>query len=604
MRTFLRVASFLRPYWWLFFLSLLTNAVLGAFGALSMAVVEPVLGTLFGTGSAAAHTSKDASSLKEKVFALLFGWLIAPEPTTTLLQLAGFIVALFVVKNIVKYAAGQINVRLGEWVIRDMRQLVFSRMVQLPLSFFNRSKTGELMALVIGEVGAMHSTLVPFMATLIRAPIEIALLLGLLLTLSPMLTLIALSTSIGTLVVIRIARQYLRRYSQRMQHAAAQYTSTLQEGISSIRTVKAFNAEQQILSRFWEDVQRYVRSAIKLTAVNDMVPAISETLAIAALAVVLYVGGLEVFSGNMRGADLMTFLFALFAIMAPVASLTGIPGQIQRGLVAAERVFTVVDSAATVCDGSLACPPLRQAIRFDNVWYRYDSERYVLRGVSIEIPRGKRVALVGVSGSGKSTLVDLLVRFYEPSDGCISYDGTDIRSFRLDSYRRRFGVVSQDAVLFNDTIAANIALANPGASREEIERAARLAHAHEFIVTLPQGYDTVVGDRGIRLSGGQRQRIAIARALLADPDILIFDEATSALDSESEAQVQQAIAEVLHHRTALVIAHRLSTVRDADIIYVLDRGEIVEVGTHEELVSRPGGIYSSLYALQTEGMRL
>lgn len=604
MRTFLRVASFLRPYWWLFFLSLLTNAVLGAFGALSMAVVEPVLGTLFGTGSAAAHTSKDASSLKEKVFALLFGWLIAPEPTTTLLQLAGFIVALFVVKNIVKYAAGQINVRLGEWVIRDMRQLVFSRMVQLPLSFFNRSKTGELMALVIGEVGAMHSTLVPFMATLIRAPIEIALLLGLLLTLSPMLTLIALSTSIGTLVVIRIARQYLRRYSQRMQHAAAQYTSTLQEGISSIRTVKAFNAEQQILSRFWEDVQRYVRSAIKLTAVNDMVPAISETLAIAALAVVLYVGGLEVFSGNMRGADLMTFLFALFAIMAPVASLTGIPGQIQRGLVAAERVFTVVDSAATVCDGSLACPPLRQAIRFDNVWYRYDSERYVLRGVSIEIPRGKRVALVGVSGSGKSTLVDLLVRFYEPSDGCISYDGTDIRSFRLDSYRRRFGVVSQDAVLFNDTIAANIALANPGASREEIERAARLAHAHEFIVALPQGYDTVVGDRGIRLSGGQRQRIAIARALLADPDILIFDEATSALDSESEAQVQQAIAEVLHHRTALVIAHRLSTVRDADIIYVLERGEIVEVGTHEELVSRPGGIYSSLYALQTEGMRL
>lgn len=260
--------------------------------------------------------------------------------------------------------------------------------------FFNRSKTGELMALVIGEVGAMHSTLVPFMATLIRAPIEIALLLGLLLTLSPMLTLIALSTSIGTLVVIRIARQYLRRYSQRMQHAAAQYTSTLQEGISSIRTVKAFNAEQQILSRFWEDVQRYVRSAIKLTAVNDMVPAISETLAIAALAVVLYVGGLEVFSGNMRGADLMTFLFALFAIMAPVASLTGIPGQIQRGLVAAERVFTVVDSAATVCDGSLACPPLRQAIRFDNVWYRYDSERYVLRGVSIEIPGANELPLL------------------------------------------------------------------------------------------------------------------------------------------------------------------------------------------------------------------
>lgn len=604
MRTFFRVAGFLRPYWWLFLLSILANALLGTFGALSMAVVEPVLGTLFGTGSVVAHASNATASLKEKVFALLFGWLIAPEPTKTLLHLAGFIIALFVVKNIVKYAAGQINVRLGEWVIRDMRQLVFARMVQLPMSFFNRSKTGELMSLILGEVGTMHSTLVPFMVTLIRVPIEIALLLGLLLTLSPKLTLIALSTSAGTLLVIRTARRYLRRYSQRMQYAAAQYTSTLQEGISSIRTVKAFSAEQHVLSRFWEEVQRYVRSAIKLTAVNDMVPAISETLAIGALAVVLYVGGLEVFSGNMRGSDLMTFLFALFAIMAPVASLTGIPGQIQRGLVAAERVFTVVDSAATVSDGSLTCPPLQHAIRFDNVWYRYDSERYVLRGVCIEIPRGKRVALVGVSGSGKSTLVDLLVRFYEPVHGCITYDGVDIRSFRLDSYRRRFGVVSQDAVLFNDTIAANIALANPAATREEIEHAARLAHAHEFIVALPDGYDTLVGDRGIRLSGGQRQRIAIARALLAKPDILIFDEATSALDSDSEAQVQRAIADVLRDRTALIIAHRLSTIRDADVIYVLDHGEIVEVGTHEELVSRRGGIYSSLYALQTEGVRV
>jgi subfamily B ATP-binding cassette protein MsbA len=603
MRTFFRVAGFLRPYWWLFVLSLVGNALLGATSALSMAVIEPVLSTLFGTGSAAMHTS-GTSSLKDKVFAMLFGWLLAPNPMQTMLQLAGFIIALFVVKNAVKYGTSQLNVRLGEWVIRDMRHLVFSRLIQLPVSFFNRTRTGELMALVTNEVGTMHSTLVPFMVTLIRAPMEIVLLLGLLLALSPKLTLIALSTSGATLLVIRTARRYLRRYSQRMQHAAAQYTSTLQEGIAAIRIVKAFGAEQRLQLRFWDDLQRYVRSAVKLTSVNDLIPAIGETLAIAALAVVLYVGGQEVFSGAMRGADLMTFLFALFAIMAPIASLTGVPGQIQRGLVAAERVFAIVDSAAELEDGTVECPPLNRSVRFEQVSFSYDEERTVLRNITLELERGKTVALVGISGSGKSTIADLLVRFYDPTKGRITYDGIDIRTFRTASYRRRFGVVSQDAVLFNDTVAANIALAKPDASMEEIERVARIAHAHEFIVQLPEGYNTLIGDRGVRLSGGQRQRLAIARALLAEPDILIFDEATSALDSESELLVQQAIAEVLRNRTALIIAHRLSTVRDADVIYVLDRGTIVEAGTHEELLARSDGVYAMLYTLQTEGVRL
>lgn len=602
MRTFLRVAAFVRPYWWMLLLSIVGNAALGAFGAVSMAVIEPVLSTLFGIGSAASPSTPQ-SSLKERVFATLFGWLIAPDPMTTLLHLAGFIVAMFVAKNLVKYATGQIGVRLGEWIIRDMRQLVFSRLIELPVGYFNRSKTGELISLVTTEVGLMHSSLLPFMVTLVRAPIEILLLLGLLVTLSPKLTLIALSTSAGTLLVIRIARRYLRRYSQRMQQAVAQYTSTLQESIAGIRIVKAFRAEPRVQERFWHDLQRYVRSAIKLTAVNDMVPAIGETLAIGALAVVLYVGGTEVFAGTMRGSDLMTFLFALFAIMAPVASLTGIPGQIQRGLVAAERVFAVLDSAAQLRDGTQDCPPLRAAIVFDRVSFSYDSTRTVLHDVTIRLERGKKVALVGISGSGKSTIADLLVRFYDPTAGRILYDGTDIRSFRVASYRQRFGVVSQDAMLFNDTVAANIALAKPDATRQEIERAARIAHAHEFIVELPDGYDTLIGDRGVRLSGGQRQRIAIARAILAEPDILIFDEATSALDSESEVLVQQAIADVLRNRTALVIAHRLSTVRDADVIYVLDRGRVVEVGTHEELIANSNGIYATLYALQTEGAR-
>lgn len=603
MKTFLRVAGFLRPYWLLFVLTLVCNAILGGIGALSMAVIEPVLSTLFGESTQQIQTGTMTASLKDKVFTFLFGWLVAGDPIRTLSNLAVFIIGLFVVKNALKYAVGQLNVRLGEWVISDMRHLVFSRLVQLPVSYFNRTRAGELIALVTSEVGTMHGTLVPFMITLIRTPIEIALLFALLVTLSPKLTLIALSTSAGTLVLIRIARRYLRRYSQRMQQSAALLTSTLQEGVSGIHTVKAFGAEEHIVQRFRDELNRYVRSAIKLTAVNDMVPTIGEVLAIAALAVVLYIGGLEVFSGAMRGADLMTFLFALFAIMAPIASLTGVPGQIQRGLVAAERVFAVVDSAAQLLDGVRECRPLRQSLRLENVSFSYDGERTVLHNVTIELERGKTVALVGISGSGKSTIADLLVRFYDPTQGRVIYDGVDVREFTIASYRQRFGVVSQDAVLFNDTVAANIALGKPRATMEEIEHAARLAHAHEFIVRLPEGYNTRIGDRGVQLSGGQRQRLAIARALLMQPDILIFDEATSALDSESEYLVQQAIAQVLRNRTALIIAHRLSTVRDADYIYVLDRGRVVQVGTHHELLAQPDGIYATLYALQTESVR-
>lgn len=602
MRTFLRVVSFLRPYWWLFLLTFVGNVLLGSIGALTMAIIEPVLGTLFGTNTAATP-SGGGTSLKERVFSVLFGWLVDADRAATLVHLAWFIVGLFVVKNIVKYVSGQLNVRLSEWVIRDMRQLVFARLLALPVSFFNRSKAGELIALVTSEVNTMHSGLMPFVATLVRAPVEILLLLALLVTISPMLTLVALSTSVGTLLLIRTARHYLRQYSKRMQHAAAQYTSTLQEGVTGIRIIKAFGAEHRLTVRFASDLERYVRSAVKLTAVSDLVPAIGETLAITALAVVLVVGGHQVFNGTLRGADLMTFLFALFAIMAPVASLVGVPGQVQRGIVAAERVFTIVDTADRPGDGTAECPPLDRQIRFEHVHFSYDGKRAVLEDITLELPRGKTVALVGLSGSGKSTIADLLVRFYDPHQGQILYDGTDIRTFRLESYRHRFGVVAQDTMLFNDTVAANIALAKPDASAEEIERVARLAHAHEFIVQLPQGYNTLVGDRGVQLSGGQRQRIAIARALLAEPDVLIFDEATSALDSESEMLVQQAIGEVLRDRTALVIAHRLSTVRDADVIYVLDRGRIVEQGTHAELLSHEG-MYATLYALQTEGVRL
>ncbi|MBL7975810.1 MAG: ABC transporter ATP-binding protein, partial [Candidatus Kapabacteria bacterium] len=386
--------------------------------------------------------------------------------------------------------------------------------------------------------------------------------------------------------------------ASRMSDANAGFMTTLQEGISGIRIIKAFNGEGIIGKRFRQHSVDYLRNSVKMTRVNDLVPSISEIFVIAALCVVLYVGGDMVFAvpQQMKGAELMTFLFALFAIMSPVNAITSVPSNIQRGLVAAEKVYAVIDQEPTIIDGTQTITSFKENVTFNNVTFAYNTDD-VVKNVTLSIPYGKKVALVGASGSGKSTLVDLLIRFYDPKSGTITMDGLDIKNLTLESYRSRFGIVSQEAILFNDTIANNIAFGAKEINQSDIENAARIAYADEFIKHLPDGYNTYIGDRGVMLSGGQRQRIAIARAIAQNPDILIFDEATSALDSESEKIVQNAINNVLENRTAVIVAHRLSTIINADLIVVFDRGVIAEQGTHKELIDM-NGIYKRLYTIQ------
>jgi subfamily B ATP-binding cassette protein MsbA len=299
----------------------------------------------------------------------------------------------------------------------------------------------------------------------------------------------------------------------------------------------------------------------------------------------------------MKAHELMTFLFALFSIMSPIAQITSTPAMIQRGLVAAHSIFAVMDKSPEVKDGISICPPLQSNITFNDVTFSYDGNNNVLENISLTVKKGEKIALVGQSGSGKSTMSDLVIRLYDPTLGTITIDDMPITSYTIDSYRSHFGIVSQEAFLFNDTIAANIGFGSD-ADQNAIIEAAKIAHAHTFIMELPNGYDTVIGDRGVLLSGGQRQRLAIARALARRPEILIFDEATSALDAESERIVQDAIANVLNDRTAIIIAHRLSTIIDADRIYVFEKGRIIESGTHKELLAL-GGIYASMCALQS-----
>ncbi|MFN3781851.1 MAG: ABC transporter ATP-binding protein, partial [Candidatus Kapaibacteriota bacterium] len=419
----------------------------------------------------------------------------------------------------------------------------------------------------------------------------------LLLSISPFLSLIAFSSSIATIGILRISTYYLRKYANRMQVAMADFTTVLQETLSGIRIIKGYNYEESIKHKFFDKTNKYYRSSIKYQSVISLVPSINEIFAIIALVVVFLVGGNSVLNNEMRGEDLMLFLFALFSIMSPIATIVHNISQFQRGLISIKRVFNILEQERKVISTNEKPAKFDEELVFDHVSFSYNTE-LVLKDISIHIKKGKKIALVGASGSGKSTVVDLLIRFYDPTSGVILLDGVDIKEYDTKSYRKLFGFVSQEIILFNDTIRNNILIGNPEATEDEILEACKVSNSYNFIMKLPDGLDTVIGERGVMLSGGERQRLAIARAIIRKPEILIFDEATSSLDSESEKVVQEAIDSILKNKTAIIVAHRLSTIVNADEIRVFDNGQIVEQGNHQQLLAMKGTYYK-LYNLQS-----
>lgn len=603
MALIIRVLGFLKGYRHLLILSIFFNAVFSLLDAAAIAIIQPVFEVLFGTKTpvvtqsiAATPDTSFLTGIKNGFYDFLRTLTFGDTPFDTLFRLSLMLFGIFLIKNIFKLLSSLINTRFTENVVKTMRDSLFSKIVSLSMDFFNSRKVGDLMSLTTNDISVMHGGISPILYTLFREPIQIIFFVALLLSFSPKLTLIAFSTSIFSVVLIRFSVKYLKRYSHRMHDAVAGYTTALVETLSGIRIIKSLNAESSARNRFSHETQRYVNAAMKNQVIASLIPSINELTAIAALSVVLYMGGVEVYNSNMKGEELLTFLFALFAVMKPIASLTEMPAHVQRGLAAAERVFSVLDLLPSVRGGTRTINGFTSSLTFTNVTFAY-GERNAVENASLIIPKSKKIALVGSSGSGKSTLADLAIRFYDPQKGTVQIDGIDVKEYTLESYRSLFGVVSQESILFNDTIANNIRLAAPNADMDEVIRVAKIAHAHEFISALPHGYATYVGDRGMLLSGGQKQRIAIARALLHRPEIVIFDEATSALDSVSELAVQEAINEVLSQQTAIIIAHRLSTIVDCDCIYVFDKGKIVEEGTHAELIAMQG-IYKHLYDIQ------
>ncbi len=566
-------------------------------------VIQPVLEALFNPESMNSHpllsnNESISATIKQWFFTTVLDIVQSDSHSTTLFHLGLLILFLFILKNLTKYLGNNVNVRLGEGISKSIRDQLFKKMMSLSMDYFNRSKVGDNISFITNSVATMNGAVSPLFLTVFRQPIEIALFLAVLFSYSPFLTMIAFSTSIGSLLIIKLSTKAIKMYASRMLFSMHALTSLIQEMISGIRLVKTTASEDKATTQFEQETQRYVKASVKNQKLVDLVPVLNEILAISALCAVLYVGGNQVYDKELKPQELMTFLFALFSIMSPIAQLTNTPAVIQKGIVAAETVFDIIDQQPTVKNGNTSIHTFTSSISVDNLHFSYDGNHEVLHDIHLSIDKGKTIALVGQSGSGKSTMSDLIVRLYDPNKGSICIDGINIKEFSIEEYRQLFGIVSQDSFLFNDTIAENICFGKNIISEDEMIYAAKMANAHDFIISLPMGYQTKIGDRGVLLSGGQKQRLAIARALVRKPQILIFDEATSALDAESEHLVQEAIHNLLHGRTALIIAHRLSTIIDADCIYVFDNGSIAESGTHKELLEK-GGIYFRLCSLQT-----
>ncbi len=598
---FLKSFTFAKPFVGLFLLTILLNTIFSSLTAATVATIKPIFELIFNSKLLPEQLSDNVSvfaEIKSHFFLFIKNLIVSKSGIhNTLLNLSIFIIILFILKNFFKYLGSITNAKLEESIIRYIRNSIFSKLISLDLSYFNATKAGTVISTITNDVNVVNSTTVSAFTGLLREVIQVILYLFLLLSISPLLTLIAFSSSIVTILILRISTDYLRRYANRMQGAMADFTSVLQETLSGIKIIKSYNFENKIKEKFFEKTRKYYRSSIKYQSVISLVPALNEIFAVFALVVVFLIGGNFVLQNNMRAEDLMLFLFALFSIMSPVATIVHNISQFQRGIVSTQRVFNILEQEIYIHSGKKQIKNFKNSIEFKNVSFGYNSE-LVLKNINFKIPKGKKVALVGASGSGKSTIVDLIVRFYDPTEGRILIDEVDIRDLDQISYRKLFGIVSQEIILFNDTIRNNILIGNPEATEDDIINVCKISNSYNFIMKLPDGFDTIIGERGVMLSGGERQRIAIARALIRNPQILIFDEATSALDSESEKVVQEAITYSLKDKTAIIVAHRLSTIIDADEIIVFENGEIVEQGTHQSLLDKKG-FYAKLYSLQT-----
>ena len=606
-KTFSRVLTYVKPYWGSIVLNLVFNLMTIFFSLFSFALVGPFLTLLFKEGAVEVVAKPEFSFTSDYLMGYL-NWFMSSLIASggkyhALVFMCLLLLAAFFFRNLGRFFACYFmaNVRVG--AVHDLRRDVYNKILILPLSFYHSRQKGDTIARITTDVQEVEVSILNYLEMLIKDPLTILFFFFFMVTLSPKLTLFVLIVlPLAGLLIGKVGKM-LKKESKEGQAKLAGIISTVEETISGLRIIKAFNAIRYSSDKFEEQNSDYTKVLRGIHRKRDMSSPMSEFLSSAVVILVLWFGGKLILGGgnHIDAGSFISYIVVFSQIITPAKSFSQGYYNVQKGIASAERIFEILDAEEVITEkeNAIEIKDFKDSIEYKDVHFSYGKDE-VLKGIDLKIPKGKFVALVGESGGGKSTMADLLPRFYEVDAGAVCIDGHDIRDYKIGDLRNLMGVVSQETILFNDTVFNNIAFGMKDVSKEQVIEAAKIANAHEFIMELEHGYDTRIGDRGMNLSGGQRQRLSIARAVLKNPPILILDEATSSLDTESERLVQDALAKVMSQRTSIVIAHRLSTIQYADEIVVLQKGQIIERGKHDDLIAF-GGVYKKLTDLQSIG---
>lgn len=605
MNYFKKILRFAIPYKRFAVLNIICNIFYALFSTLSFLALIPVIQILFDkTKRVAVEPHYDGlGSLKDYVvdsFNYQVTQRVNEDEVSALLFVCGIVVLLFFLKNLFGYLAAFFITFLRNGVLKDVRNAIYDKILSLPVSYFSEKRKGDTISRITADVNEVQYSFLSILELIVREPLTIIFTITAMLIMSPTLTLFVFIFLPISGFIISLIGKRLKSQSDQAQQENGHFLSLVEETLSSLKIIKGFNAEDKFRDKFHESTGRLKRILDSLINRQNLASPTSEFLGIFVIVIILWFGGnMVLVEGTLDGATFIAFMGLAYNILTPAKQISKATYSVKKGDAAAERIFQVLETESNIRDSKNAVEKqnFEEAIEIENINFRYEDDN-VLKNFSIKVPKGSTVALVGQSGSGKSTIANLVTRFYDVNEGAIKIDGIDIRQMTKKSLRNLMGLVTQDSILFNDTIRNNVGLGKDGATDEEIIEALKIANAWEFVKDLPQELDTNIGDSGNKLSGGQKQRLSIARAVLKNPPIMILDEATSALDTESERLVQKALENMMKNRTSIVIAHRLSTIQNADKIVVMQKGKIVEQGKHEELLARKS-TYQKLVEMQS-----
>ncbi len=606
MNVYFEILKYGKPYFKFLYRAIFFLVIYNLFSVLSLTLLIPFLEILFSENPVSRPSSEfsfyNFSNLKDWGFYWLSQNMIFYGKMTVLLYFCAFLWLSILLKNTFRYFSSWNIALLEESILQSLRTSLFKHLTHLPLNFYSKKKKGEIIAVVINDVQIVQESIIGTLQTVFSDPLTMLFFLFTMFFISWKLTLFTfLILPLTGFAISRIAKS-LKKRANKAQTIFDQILSTLEEFLSGIRIVKAFHAEPYENEKYIKLNEKYRNNMVSYRRRSDLASPLTEVLSILIVIFMILFGANMILSGNkeLKASEFIGFIALFSQFIAPIKTFSSAISRIQKGIVSYQRIKKLLSEEKPVSESheGIKIESFNQELKVENLYFQYETKnKYALENINFTLKKGETIALVGPSGGGKSTLVDLICRFYEPTKGKIYIDNMDLNEIHAGSFRKLMGIVTQEGILFHDTVANNIAYANTNASREEIIEAAKIANAHEFISQLPNGYDTVIGERGTMLSGGQRQRIAIARAILKNPQILILDEATSALDNESEKLVQEALNHLMKDRTSIVIAHRLSTIIHANKILVIEEGKIVESGNHQELLEK-NGLYTKLYQLQ------